>query len=60
MPGAAPISKILVHDDYTRIKGIVNETLRAPEEGVYMPECVTLGCPSFIYEEKGWDIETLH
>ena len=27
---------------------------------VYMPKCVTLGCPGLIHEEERWDIETMH
>jgi hypothetical protein len=60
MPGATPVSKTPYRMSTPELKELQMKLERASEEGVYTPKCVTLGCPSFICEEKGWNIETLH
>jgi hypothetical protein len=60
MPGASPVSKDSLQNEHTRAERVADATRRVVEEGVHMPKCFTLGCPSSFCEEKGWNSEVMY
>jgi hypothetical protein len=52
IPGATPVSKTPYRMSTSELKELQMQLEEISEEGVYMPKCVTLGCPSIICEEK--------
>jgi hypothetical protein len=60
MLGAAPVSKTPYIMSTPELKELQMQLEEASEEGVYMPKCVTLGCPSLVCEEERWNIKIVH
>jgi hypothetical protein len=59
MPREAPVSKSPYRMSTPKLKELQMKLEELLKKGYICPS-VSLGCLSFICEEKGWNIETLH
>jgi hypothetical protein len=60
IPGASPSVQNSLQNEHTRAERVADAARRIVEEGVHMPKCLTLGCPSAFCEEKGWNFEVVY